>query len=175
MSKQQLEKLEQLKHYKSQILKTSLNLKESNKALNLKQTARALPHSYTERNEFSLKPQIWMNDELFELKQTASKQRLQLTASPLLNSLDTQIITNRFTLGRSADQQGNLRSSRVALDEFSFLCPVGLHQKIALSRFDSDCKCKKYQVPFIQDLEYDYFIKLLPPEQLTVVVIIDSL
>ena len=103
---------------------------------------------------------IWLSGELFESK----IYRSQIVMSPLIGSIQKRALD-------PIDQTN--RSGRL-IDEWNILCPVSLHQKLALSRFDTECKCKKFSVPVISDVEYDYLIRLLPVNQLVVVVIIDS-
>ena len=166
MSQEQLEKLEQFnKRFKSQIFTRTLNLRNSKKAFsNLKQTKPDLQIN-SERND--TKPtKLFSSDEIFELAtREPHRNRTLLNASPLL---ETRRLINENTLT-------NLKTnSRLIFDQLNLQCPVSLHQKMAFSNFGIDCKCKKYLVPLVYDVEYDYFLKMLPPDQVIVVVIIDS-
>jgi hypothetical protein len=60
--------------------------------------------------------------------------------------------------------------------KLSFLCPVIFHNKLVFSKLENntECRCRKQIIPFINDVEYDALLKILPPEQLVVVLITDS-
>ena len=53
-------------------------------------------------------------------------------------------------------------------------CPVILHNKIAFNVDNVTCRCSRHMVPLIKDLEFDFFLDILPEEQILVVTIIDS-
>lgn len=60
-------------------------------------------------------------------------------------------------------------------EDLNLMCPVSLHDKLAYNRYEvAECRCRKLTMPIVRDLEFDYFIRLLPTEQLVVVVVIDS-
>ena len=60
-------------------------------------------------------------------------------------------------------------------DDLNLMCPVSLHEKLAKSRYDvPECRCRKLAPPLVRDIEFDYFIRLLPSEQQAIVVVIDS-
>lgn len=112
--------------------------------------------------------QIWLSSEVFELKSGTSRAQ---QASPLVDSIRKTMLAQR--LAESDQPPASNRTSRF-VDELNILCPISLHHKLALQRFDTECKCKKFAVPMIGDVEFDYLIRLLPSDQLAVVVVIDS-
>lgn len=60
-------------------------------------------------------------------------------------------------------------------EDLNLMCPVSLHEKLANNRYDiPECRCRKLHPPQLRDLEFDYFIRLLPTEQLAIVLVIDS-
>jgi len=59
-------------------------------------------------------------------------------------------------------------------EHLSMCCPVLLHNRLAFNKNEIDCKCRKQKMPQINDVEYDTLLKLLPPDQLAVIVITDS-
>ena len=59
-------------------------------------------------------------------------------------------------------------------EELILMCPVTLHYRIVFDRHDIECRCRKQNVPFIHDVEFDYMLKLVPVDQLIIVVIMDS-
>lgn len=52
-------------------------------------------------------------------------------------------------------------------------CPISVRHRILFDR-KIECKCKRNSVPLICDIEFDRFIKIMPPDQLLVVAIIKS-
>jgi hypothetical protein len=115
---------------------------------------------------------LWLSNEIFDIKTT---NRSQYVTSPLL---DTAQAIKRKPLAaiEAAGNTAQATTGRINrfVDDLDILCPVSLHQKLAFDRYDTECKCKKFAVPLINDVEYDYLIRLLPAEQLSVVVAIDS-
>ena len=53
-------------------------------------------------------------------------------------------------------------------------CPVILHGKIAFDVNTSTCRCSKHIVPLVRDLEFDFFLDILPEDQILLVAVIDS-
>lgn len=83
------------------------------------------------------------------------------------------------SLGAGAGDQSLLVSARSVnaasmYDDLNLMCPITVHQRMANENYEFECKCKKMNVPFISDLEFDYFIRLMPVEQLICIVVIDS-
>ena len=53
-------------------------------------------------------------------------------------------------------------------------CPVILHNKIAFDVNNTTCRCSKHCVPLVRDLEFDFFLDILPEDQILLVAVIDS-
>jgi hypothetical protein len=94
----------------------------------------------------------------------------QLSLPPLETGKRSINDLNYLITSRSHDVDPSIRTN----DDLNLLCPVNLHFKMAFEKFDHDCRCKKQTVPCLFDLEFDYLMKMLPSDQLAVVVIIDS-
>lgn len=60
-------------------------------------------------------------------------------------------------------------------EDLNLMCPVSLHEKLAKNLYDvPECRCRKLHPPIVRDIEFDYFVRLLPQEQLAAVIVIDS-
>ena len=60
-------------------------------------------------------------------------------------------------------------------EKLSMCCPALLHNRLAFNnKTGTECRCRKQTIPLINDVEFDALLKLLPREQLAVIVIIDS-
>lgn len=57
-------------------------------------------------------------------------------------------------------------------ERLSMCCPVLMHARLAFNRFETDCKCRRHLIPFLNDLEYDKLLSIIPSEQLAVVVVV---
>jgi hypothetical protein len=174
LTKQQIELFDRIKEYKNQLTGVTSRSFTNNKLGAL----RGVPNragaisANTQRKQLT---NLWMSNDLFDLKTSRS----QYMSSPLIENImhikKRPVGNNESTGGINVSGGGDVtgRSNRF-IDEFDVLCPVSLHHKLAFGKFDTDCKCKKFIVPMVNDVEYDYLIRLLPAEQLAVVVIIDS-
>jgi hypothetical protein len=104
-------------------------------------------------------------------------------------STNKQLGSNKteFTLIKPINREMSMRNANFMLkqntmlpNKFSFsndlnlLCPVSVHNKLVHGKLDVECKCRRQTVPFLNDVEFDFLIKLLPVEQLAVVVVVDS-
>jgi hypothetical protein len=52
-------------------------------------------------------------------------------------------------------------------------CPISLRHRILFDR-KVECKCKRNSIPLLCDIEFDKFVKIMPPDQLLVVAVIRS-
>lgn len=81
----------------------------------------------------------------------------------------------KFNLHSDSSNNFSSKSNRFFTnDDLNMLCPVSLHQKLAMEKYDVNCRCKKQIVPIITDVEFDYFLRLVPLEQIIVIAVIDS-
>lgn len=74
-------------------------------------------------------------------------------------------------------EKGQTTNSMNGMNKFtnerlSMCCPALMHARLAFNRFENDCKCRKHLIPFLNDLEYDKLLSIIPSEQLVVVVIV---
>lgn len=117
------------------------------------------------------KSAIWSNADLNKAKASSSKR--VLSSAIYSNKRGVASLYRMSTESNFNDYTS--RSSRFfSNDDLNLMCPVSLHQKLAFERFDIDCKCRKQNVPLISDVEFDYFLRLVPLDQIIVVVITDS-
>jgi hypothetical protein len=111
-----------------------------------------------------------------------SKKLAPLSTTRQLSQNKTEL-----TLIKPINREVSMRNSNLLLkqntllpNKFSFsndlnlLCPVSLHNKLVHGKLDVECKCRRQTVPFLNDVEFDSLMKLLPVEQLAVVVVVDS-
>lgn len=99
------------------------------------------------------------------------------------SSFDQETWTRRGGGGQSTSRSGNLngllnlspRRPYFNNIDLNLMCPVSVHNKLAFNAYEvAECRCRKLTTPIVRDLEFDYFIRLLPPQQLAVVVVVDS-
>ena len=96
-----------------------------------------------------------------------------------LNVMSTRSAGAKMVGGGSAPPMtltNNSSSNRFGFtnEELTLMCPVTLHHRIAFERHDIECRCRKQNVPYIHDVEFDYMLKLVPVNQMIIVVIVDS-
>ena len=108
-----------------------------------------------------------------------NNQNRLVNLNEFLNVLTSRSLANSGTnlVGGSAPPNiSNSNANRFTFtnEELTLMCPVVLHHRIVFDRHDIECRCRKQNVPFIHDVEFDYMLKLVPVEQLIIVVIIDS-
>lgn len=86
---------------------------------------------------------------------------------------------SEHSIQQSKMSNGDLKPFTNSNEYLNMLCPVSLHEKLAFKKHRIDeCRCRRLshiKPPTIRDVEFDYFVKLLPPEQLIVVAIEDSM
>jgi hypothetical protein len=120
------------------------------------------------------------------LFKTRPSQKTHFSKSTVWSSADfmsmkanstARVLASNNLVNAKGDELASARSNASYLlvnEDLNLMCPVSLHQRLANDKFDVECKCRRTNVPFINDLEFDYFIRLLPVEQLIVIVVIDS-
>ena len=111
------------------------------------------------------KSAIWSVDELNRAKNLSSNRVLSHH-----NRFKTKFNYHSDNLSNFTGKSNRLFTN----DDLNMLCPVSLHQKLIFDKYDVDCKCKKQIVPLISDIEFDYFLRLVPSEQMIVIAIVNT-
>ena len=170
--------IERIKDFKNQITKTnnihSTKLKKSHEKVISNLVGGTAPTNTIQRN-----PTIIM----FKSNATPTTNTTQRmnTLNDLINKRKNYLKTDQITMLNLTTQRSDqsiddihLKRS-LSIENLNMLCPVSLHYRIGFDRHDIECRCRKHFVPFVNDIEYDALIKLLPNEQLAVVCVVDSL
>lgn len=92
------------------------------------------------------------------------------SSSPLKSSFENLDLVNNHEKDQANNSLNNF--GKLTNERLSMCCPVLMHARLAFNKFENDCKCRKHLIPFINDLEYDKLLTILPSDQLAVIVIV---
>ena len=168
ITKEQTELINKIKSIKDQIANGGLMVSNKNK-IKLNKLVNKL--NLKQQNISHNKMELTVYNKTSPRLLTRSTAHLSFNQHKI-NALSISDLNELFT-SRSYD--GNKSTSRMMTNnDLNLLCPVSLHLKMAFEKYDHDCRCKKQIVPMIYDLEFDYLMRMLPTQQLAVIVIMDS-
>jgi hypothetical protein len=169
-TKEQTELINKIKSIKDQIANGGLMVSNKHKIkltslvdkLNLKQ------QNISSRNENKMELTVFKTSPRLLTRSTAQSSFIKHKLNPISISDLNELFTSR-------SYDDNKSTSRVMTNnDLNLLCPVSLHLKMAFEKYDHDCRCKKQIVPLIYDIEFDYILRMIPLNQLAVIVIMDS-
>lgn len=197
LTKQHMDLIENIKHFKNQVSKGQFTSNSKFKLNSTKkteserraqeETLNIIANSFKSSSNMTknlsflvLKPKPECIDSTHKLPAFYRQHTMPALKVRLVDkgSSDNELSDSEQYIAQreQRNKSGHCKSSiRYSNEKLSMCCPVLLHSRLAFERdMAFECKCRKQSVPLLNDVEYDTILRIIPPEQFAIIVVVDQ-